>query len=338
MAPAPEADRARAAAQDRDAARASLTNTENDARNAEFSVALNVFSGPFEVLLSLISRKKLDITDVALAQVTDEFLAFVAAQSDMDLSQVSQFLVVAATLLDLKAARLLPHEEFAQEDLELLEARDLLFAKLLQYRAFKEAAADIAVHLANQWLYVPREVPLEEQFQKALPELEWHVSADYLAMLAAQALTRKAPEITLDHIHAPLVSVESQVRVLHDRLVVGDSMSFTQLCADAHDAPTVVARFLAVLELVRRGELNVEQPSPLAPFVVTRVPAGSRPPAALSADSDIASDDSAAAASVDLAAPAAGFTVTKHAEVAPAKAAPATGFAVTKHAEAETAD
>ena len=236
-----------------------------------FAVTLDVFSGPFEVLLSLITRKKLDITEVALAQVTDEFLAFVASQSEADLSEVSQFLVVAATLLDLKAARLLPHEEIEEEDLELLEARDLLFAKLLQYRAFKEVAADLAARFAQQWLYVARDVPLEPQYKAALPQLELALTPQYLAMLAAQAMSRKEPTIGLSHIHAPLVSVESQVALIRDRLVVGDRMSFTQLCADAREVPIVVARFLAVLDLLRRGEIEIEQAGALEPFTVHRI-------------------------------------------------------------------
>ena len=236
-----------------------------------FAVTLDVFSGPFEVLLSLITRKKLDITEVALAQVTDEFLAFVASQSEADLSEVSQFLVVAATLLDLKAARLLPHEEIEEEDLELLEARDLLFAKLLQYRAFKEVAADLAARFAQQWLYVARDVPLEPQYKAALPQLELALTPQYLAMLAAQALSRKEPTIGLSHIHAPLVSVESQVALIRDRLVVGDRMSFTQLCADAREVPIVVVRFLAVLDLLRRGEIEIEQAGALEPFTVHRI-------------------------------------------------------------------
>ena len=236
-----------------------------------FAVTLDIFSGPFEVLLSLISRRKLDITDVSLAQVTDEFLAFVAAQSELDLSRVSEFVVVAATLLDLKAARLLPHESDDEEDMELLEARDLLFAKLLQYRAFKEVAADLAARLTSQELYVARDVPLEEQFKGLLPEVELGISSDYLAMIAAQALTRQEPTIALDHIHSPLVSVESQIDVVCERLALGDRMSFAQLCHDAHDVPTVVSSFLAGLVLLRHGQVDIEQASALEPFVVVRV-------------------------------------------------------------------
>ncbi|MCI5826087.1 MAG: segregation/condensation protein A [Arcanobacterium sp.] len=247
------------------------TLAEDESESEEFAVSLAVFSGPFEVLLSLITRRKLDITEVALSEVTDEFLAFVAAQSEADLSQVSEFVVVAATLLDLKAARLLPHSEADEEDVELLEARDLLFAKLLQYRAFKEVAADLAARLSAQTLFVPRAVPLEEPFKGLLPEVELGITPEYLAMLAAQALTRKEPTIQLDHIHDPLVSVESQVQAIYERLAVGDRMSFHSLCSDAPNVATVVSRFLAVLDLLRRGEVSVEQNSPLESLVVVRV-------------------------------------------------------------------
>ena len=238
-----------------------------------FAVELDVFSGPFDVLLSLITKKRLDITEVALAEVTDEFLAFVAQQSEADLSVVSEFLVVAATLLELKAARLLPRDESedSAEDLELLEARDLLFAKLLQYRAFKEVAMDLALRFSSENLFVARDVPLEDHFAKALPELQFKVKPEYLAQLAANALTRREPTIVLDHLHGALVSVESQVAYVRERLAVGQSTSFTQLCADAPNVATIVSRFLAVLDLVRRGEIDVAQDGPLTPLVVSRV-------------------------------------------------------------------
>ncbi|MBM7825405.1 segregation and condensation protein A [Arcanobacterium pluranimalium] len=238
---------------------------------ATFAVDLDVFQGPFEVLLSLIARHRLDVTEVALAQVTDEFLAFVSKQRELDLSQASEFVVVAATLLDLKAARLLPHEEDDAETIELLEARDLLFAKLLQYRAFKEVAVDIAVRLQQQGLSFARNVELEPHFKKMLPELEFNVDATDLAIYAAQALSRKSSAVAIDHLHDPLVPVDSQIILLRERLIIGDRISFTQVCADARNIPTVVSRFLAVLELARSGELAIEQETPLGPLVIRRI-------------------------------------------------------------------
>ena len=237
----------------------------------DFSVELDVFSGPFEVLLSLIAKKKLDVTEIALAQVTDEFLEFVKAQDDLNLSEASQFLVIAATLLDLKAARLLPHDETDAEIIELLEARDLLFAKLLQYRAFKEAAADFAIRLAAQSLAVARDVPLEPQFQAALPELKINFDPDDLARLMAGALSRKPDTVQFDHLHDPLVPVESQIKYIRSVLVPGDRTSFARLCGNTKNVPTLVSRFLAVLELLRNREITIEQESPLAPLYLTRV-------------------------------------------------------------------
>ena len=249
-----------------------------------FAVDLDVFSGPFEVLLSLISRKKLDVTEVALAEVTDEFLDFVRVH-EADLSQMSQFVVIAATLLDMKAARLLPHEEVEEEDVEILSARDLLFAKLLQYKAYKDVAADLAATLAVQSLSHARDVPMEERFRALLPEVELRIGVEDLALLAARALTRMPEEVTFNHLHDPLVPVETQVDYLRQTLVVGERVSFTELCRQAHSVTTVVSRFLAVLEMLRGGEVDVEQNGPLATLFITRTatPKDARPSADVSA-------------------------------------------------------
>ncbi|AWG04642.1 segregation and condensation protein A [Trueperella pyogenes] len=236
-----------------------------------FAVDLDVFSGPFEVLLSLITRRKLDITEVALAEVTDEFLAFVRAQDEADLSQMSEFVVVAATLLDMKAARLLPREESEEEDLELLGARDLLFAKLLQYKAYKDVATDLAAALGAQSLSYPRDVPMEEVFRRMLPEVELRQTVDDLAQLAAKALTRVPDQVALDHLHDPLIPVETQVSYLREKLVVGDRVSFTELCRDARSVSMVVSRFLAVLEMLRGGEVDIHQDGPLSALFVIRI-------------------------------------------------------------------
>lgn len=235
-----------------------------------FDVSLDVFSGPFDVLLSLIAKRRLDITDVALAEVTDEFLAHARARAEMDLSQASEFLVVASTLLALKAARLLPSAQDDEEDLELLEARDLLFAKLLQYKAYKDLATIITGTLAENALAVPRDVPLEAQFAALMPEVELRITPEGLAELARQALERdtSAPEIGLTHLHAPLVSVESQVDLLRGRLNAGGPLTFTELCRDAPTAATVVARFLALLDLLRESRIAIRQDEALAELEV----------------------------------------------------------------------
>jgi segregation and condensation protein A len=233
---------------------------------APFAVHLDVFEGPFDLLLSLIGRHKLDITEVALSQVTDEFLAHTKALGrDGELEQVTSFLLVAATLLDLKTSRLLPQGEVEnEEDLALLEARDLLFARLMQYRAFKEMAAVLQSRFETQQRRYPRAVGLEPRFAALLPELLFTVSPQGLAGLAAKALApRPEPVLSLSHVHAPAVSVREQAAVIVDRLRRVSSTTFRALTGDAPDTLTTVARFLALLELFREGVLAFEQATPM---------------------------------------------------------------------------
>jgi segregation and condensation protein A len=231
-----------------------------------FTVHLEVFEGPFDLLLSLIAKRQLDVTLVALAQVTDEFLAHIrAGGDDWDLDQASSFLVVAATLLDLKVARLLPSAEVEdEEDLALLEARDLLFARLLQYRAFKQMAAVLGERFADEGRRYPRQVPMEPAFTALLPEVLLGVTPQQFAEAAARAMTpRPRPEVGLDHLHAPKVSVREQAVVLAARLKTAGSASFRGLSADAGSVLVVVARFLALLELYREGAVAFDQVTPL---------------------------------------------------------------------------
>jgi segregation and condensation protein A len=229
-----------------------------------FEVRLDGFEGPFDLLLGLIAKHKLDVTEVALSKVTDDFIAHLR-ERDWDLDQASEFLVVAATLLDLKAARLLPSGQVEdEEDLALLEARDLLFARLLQYRAYREAAA----HLSRRWAEAgrrhPRTVALEPRYAALLPEVVLGLGPDQLAALAARALTpRPRPTVSLAHVHVPQVSVREQAALLVDRLRAGGAASFRALTRDATGTPVVVARFLALLELHRDGCVAFEQASAL---------------------------------------------------------------------------
>ena len=237
-----------------------------EAADSRFSVHLDNFEGPFDLLLGLISKHKLDVTEVALSQVTDEFIAHIKALGDdWDLGQATEFLVVAATLLDLKAARLLPSAEIEDEDdLALLEARDLLFARLLQYRAYKEVSADFAKRIAREAKRHPRAVKLDARFASLLPEVLIGIGADAFAALAARALTpRVPPSIAVAHLHAPRVSVREQGALLVDRLRRMRASTFRALTADAPDTLTVVARFLALLELFRDGAVAFEQMTPL---------------------------------------------------------------------------
>ena len=242
----------------------------------DFEVHLDVYDGPFEVLLGLIGKHKLDVTEVALAQVTDEFVAFVRAAGTFDLGRATAFLVVAATLLDLKAARLLPSPaDPDDEDLALLEARDLLFARLLQYRAYKLAAAWFAEAIAAEAGWAPRSVSLPPDLAALLPEVDLGIGPDGLAALAAAAaLPRPRPEVAVDHIHAPRVSVREHATIILDRLRVAERESFRALCRDCGDALEVVGRFLALLELYREGRVRFEQLVPLGDLHVSRVAAG----------------------------------------------------------------
>lgn len=240
-------------------------------RREGFEVHLENFDGPFDLLLGLISKHKLDVTEIALAKVTDDFVAWIKAKGvDWDLDEASEFLVVAATLLDLKAARLLPAAEVEDdEDLALLEARDLLFARLLQYRAFKDVAATFAQRIADEARRAPRAVSVEPRFAQLLPELVLGITPEQLAMIAARAMTPKAPpQVGLAHLHAPPVSVREQAALIVDRLRRTRSASFRVLVADATETIVVVARFLALLELFREGALAFDQVTPLGELTI----------------------------------------------------------------------
>lgn len=241
-----------------------------------FSVHLTNFSGPFDLLLQLIAKHKLDVTEVALSRVTDEFIAHLRrAQAEpgsgfANLDETSQFIVVAATLLDLKAARLLPQGEVEDdEDLALFEARDLLFARLLQYRAFKLVAGWIAGVLGDQDRRYPHPGGLEDQFARLLPEVDLTGMGPHLAVLAARALAPKPQhEVSLVHLHAPRVSVREQAEVIVARLRQRSPLSFRALVADAEDRLVVVARFLALLELYREQAVVFEQLTALGELTI----------------------------------------------------------------------
>ncbi|MYY19156.1 MULTISPECIES: segregation and condensation protein A [unclassified Streptomyces] len=236
-----------------------------------FTVRLVNFEGPFDLLLQLISKHKLDVTEVALSKVTDEFMAHIRAMGpDWDLDQTTEFLVVAATLLDLKAARLLPTAEVEDEaDLALLEARDLLFARLLQYRAYKRVAEIFQDRLDSEARRHPRTVGLEPQHAELLPEVVISVGPDGFARLAVKATRpRPEPQVYVDHIHAPLVSVREQAEVVVARLRAEGETSFRALTEDAPDTLTVVARFLALLELYREKAVALDQEEALGELLV----------------------------------------------------------------------
>ncbi|MCX5306847.1 segregation/condensation protein A [Streptomyces sp. NBC_00160] len=230
--------------------------------DGRFTLRLANFEGPFDLLLQLISRHKLDVTEVALSKVTDEFMAHIRAMGpDWDLDQTTEFLVVAATLLDLKAARLLPVAEVEDEaDLALLEARDLLFARLLQYRAYKQIAEIFERRAEAEGRRYPRTVGLEPHHADLLPEVVISIGPEGFARLAVKAMQPRAkPQVYVDHIHAPLVSVREQAGMVVRMLKARGEATFQELTEDAGDTLTVVARFLALLELYREKAVVLDQ-------------------------------------------------------------------------------
>ena len=237
----------------------------NATSSGAFSVRLENFDGPFDLLLQLISRHKMDITEISLSIVTDEFISFIRSleQSGQGwrLDQATEFLVVAATLLDLKAARLLPSGEVDdEEDLALLEARDILFARLLQYRAFKEIAATFADRIALSDKSFARVVALDAGLSALLPEVLIGVGPARFAAIAERVLTPKSsPVVSVEHLHQPLVSVVEESKRVVEALRRSTSLSFRNLIADADTIPVIVARFLALLDLYRQGVLRFNQ-------------------------------------------------------------------------------
>ena len=252
-----------------------------------FSVKLSNFEGPFDLLLTLIGNRKLDVTEVSLSQVTDEFLAYLhppanadgSTVDDLDLGRVTEFLVVAATLLDLKAARLLPSADVEDdEDLALLEARDLLFARVLQYRAYKMAAAHLAECERAAGRRHARSVELEERFVGILPPVEIGMSPERFAALALRAMTpRPVPEVGIGHIHAARVSVREHMASMREHLAVFGSASFRELTSGCDSTLEVVARFLGLLELYREGVVLFDQVTALGDLQVSWVPEDERP-------------------------------------------------------------
>jgi len=239
--------------------------TDVNAASGGFSVHLANFDGPFDLLLQLISRHKMDVTEVSLSIVTDEFISFIrgleASGEGWELEQATEFLVVAATLLDLKAARLLPSGDVEdEEDLALLEARDLLFARLLQYRAFKEIASTFSERITTADKFFPRVVALDPTLSALLPEVLIGVGPQRFAAIAERVLTPKvSPVVSIEHLHLALVSVAEESRVVVEALRRSKSISFRNLVSDAQNTMVIVARFLALLDLYRQGVLRFDQ-------------------------------------------------------------------------------
>ncbi|MBP6043628.1 MAG: segregation/condensation protein A [Rhodoluna sp.] len=237
-----------------------------------FSLSLGNFDGPFDLLLTLISKHELDITEIALSKVTDEFISYLKTlDEDEEMEQASEFLVVAATLLDLKIAGLLPKGEVVNpEDVAMLEARDLLFARLLQYRAFKDISAWFNSSFNLEATRTARDVRVEERFREQKPELVWTMAVEDFARLAGEVMTPKViPGVGLTHLHAPRVSIREQAAEVITMLRGKASLTFRDLIGAVKDRAVVVARFLAVLELYRLSAIAFEQDSPLGDLTIT---------------------------------------------------------------------
>ena len=249
---------------------AALHNDIEELSGSKFSLTVGSFEGPFDLLLSLIAKHELEVTALALHIVTDDFLQYIKNQgSDWNLDEATEFLVIAATLLDLKTARLLPSGEVEdEEDIARLEARDLLFARLMQYKAFKDVSFWLNDQLSSEAKRFARSVSLEPQFANLLPEVLLGLGPNELARLAAKAMEVKTvPSISLSHLHAPAVSVREQAGIIVERLRRVGATTFRSLISGV-EVPVVVARFLAVLELFRESQITLEQESPLADLYI----------------------------------------------------------------------
>lgn len=236
-----------------------------------YQVRLEVFEGPFDLLLQLISKRKLEITEVDLADITSDFLASLGDLADLDLETATRFLVIAATLIELKAARLLPRDE--QDELEDLlgETRDLLYARLLEYRAFRQLAELVAARLEGNSGFLARDVPLDAPWRSLVPDAPLDLSLDDLARLAATASRpRPEPVVEFGHIRRSFISIQDAATTVLERLgEPGGTSMFSGLITGRSRGDAVVF-FLALLELYKLGHLDLEQPDHHADVTVSR--------------------------------------------------------------------
>lgn len=222
-------------------------------------VRLDVFEGPIDLLLHLVTRQRVDIYEISLATITDEYLTAVAALDEIDLEAATGFLVVAATLLELKSARLLPGPDAGEHD-GLLEERDALLARLVECATFREAGAWIVARLDEGGAFHPRTAGLEPQFVEVAPDLLARLRIADIGLAAARALD-KPPPPSLDTSHvAPIrVTVSDAIVDLARKLESGGRWSFQELCAHVEDRIEVVVRFLGLLELFKAGAIELDQ-------------------------------------------------------------------------------
>lgn len=257
-------------------------STEESATSG-FQVNLEVYSGPFDALLGMIANNKLELTEVSLSSITEEFLTYVRGLDfTKNMDEASAFLDIASILVEVKSVAILPGGEDNQHDeqsLEALRERDLLFARLLQYRAYKQAAGDFRARIAANSGRFPHPAAMDEGVAAMLPELVWTLTPLELAQLAAQVIANApASEVSIHQLHVPLVDLRAQSLVVRDRLIAaleskGDqSMSFSELTRDCTSRIEVVARFMAVLVFFKQGVLQYQQDGPFAELHLRWVP------------------------------------------------------------------
>ena len=249
-------------------------STEESATSG-FRVNLEVYSGPFDALLGMIANNKLELTEVSLSSITEEFLTYVRGLDfTKNMDEASAFLDIASILVEAKSVAILPGGEdnqYDEQSLEALRERDLLFARLLQYRAYKQAAGDFRARIAANSGRFPHPAAMDEGVAAMLPELVWTLTPLELAQLAAQVIANApASEVSIHQLHVPLVDLRAQSLVVRDRLIAaleskGDqSMSFSELTRDCTSRIEVVARFMAVLVFFKQGVLQYQQDGPFA--------------------------------------------------------------------------
>jgi segregation and condensation protein A len=225
-----------------------------------YQVKLDVFEGPIDLLLHLITRQRVEIYDVSLATITGEYLQLVSGLETVDLELATGFLLVAATLLELKSTRLLPSSSGEGSDLELLEERDLLLSRLIECATFRDAGAWLASKLEEGAAFHGRSVPLESQFLDVAPDLLERVTAAKLGATAGRALAvRPTPQLDTSHLTPIRVSVRDAIAEVSDSLASAGEMSFDDLCAGSDDRMEVIVRFLALLELLKSGAILLDQ-------------------------------------------------------------------------------
>lgn len=257
-------------------------STEESATSG-FRVNLEVYSGPFDALLGMIANNKLELTEVSLSSITEEFLTYVRGLDfTKNMDEASAFLDIASILVEAKSVAILPGGEDSQHDeqsLEALRERDLLFARLLQYRAYKQAVGDFRARIAANAGRFPHPAAMDEGIAAMLPELVWTLTPLELAQLAAQVIANApASEVSIHQLHVPLVDLRAQSLVVRDRLIAaleskGDqSISFSELTRDCTSRIEVVARFMAVLVFFKQGVLQYQQDGPFAELHLRWVP------------------------------------------------------------------